>query len=77
MYIFSRTSTAALGRQMDAVPASVAIAAKVTEVTGHDVYVFSAQFGAPMGTIMWAAQFDSHAQRQDMTEKLLAARSRG
>lgn len=72
MYIFSRTSVAALGKQADAVPASVAIAAKVTEVTGHAVHTFAAQFGAPMGTIMWSATFDSNAERQDMNEKLAA-----
>lgn len=72
MYIFSRTTVAAPGKQVEAVTAAVSIAAKVTQITSHPVHVAGVQFGAPLGTIMWIAEFESNAQRQDMADKLLA-----
>jgi hypothetical protein len=72
MYIFSRSTIATLGRQFDAIPAAVGVAQLVTEVTGHDVNVFAARFGAPLGSIMWSTRMESMVELQGMTDKLMA-----
>jgi hypothetical protein len=72
MYLFSRTTIAALGRQFEAVPAALDVGAMVTRITGRDVNVFTVRFGAPMGTIMWSVRVDSLAELQQNTEKLMA-----
>ena len=69
MYIFSRSTIATLGRQFDAIPAAVGVAQKVTEVTGHEVNVFVARFGAPQGSVMWSARTESMAELQGITDK--------
>lgn len=70
MYIFSRTTTAAIGKQREATVAAVAIAGTVQNVTGQEIKVMAAHFGAPQGTIMWTTTVESHAQRQTMLEAL-------
>ncbi len=72
MYIFSRSTIAALGRQFDAIPAAVGIAELVTKLTGDEVNVFTARFGAPQGSVMWSARMESMADLQAMTDKLMA-----
>jgi hypothetical protein len=72
MYIFSRSTIAALGRQFDAIPAAVGVAQMVTKVTGHEVNVFAARFGAPQGSVMWSARTESMAELQGITDKLMA-----
>jgi hypothetical protein len=72
MYIFSRSTIAALGRQFDAVPAAVGVAELVTKLTGHEVNVFAARFGAPQGSVMWTARTESLVELQAMTDKLMA-----
>jgi hypothetical protein len=71
MYIFSRSTIATLGRQFDAIPAAVAVAQKVTQVTGHEVTVFTARFGAPQGSVMWSARTESMTELQGITDKLM------
>jgi hypothetical protein len=72
MYIFSRSTIATLGRQFDAIPAAVGVAQKVTQVTGHEVTVFAARFGAPQGSVMWSARTESMTELQGITDKLMA-----
>ena len=72
MYIFSRSTIAALGRQFDAIPAAVGVAQMVTKVTGHEVNVFAARFGAPQGSVMWSARVESMTELQGITDKLMA-----
>ncbi len=72
MYLFSRTTIAALGRQFDAVPAALEVAELASSITGRDVNVFAARFGAPMGTIMWSARSESLTELQESTEKMMA-----
>lgn len=72
MYIFSRSTIATLGRQFDAIPAAVGIAQLVTKVTGHEVNVFTARFGAPQGSVMWSARTESMVELQGITDKLMA-----
>lgn len=72
MYIFSRSTIAALGRQFDAIPAAVGVAQLVTKLTGKEVNVFVARFGAPMGSVMWSARTESLAELQEVTDKLMA-----
>ena len=72
MYIFSRSTIAALGRQFDAIPAAVKVAELVTKLTAKEVTVFSARFGAPQGSIMWTAQTESLDELQGVFDKLMA-----
>ena len=72
MYIFSRSTIAALGRQFDAVPAAVGVADMVTKLTGKELNVFTARFGAPQGSVMWSARTESLAELQEMTDKMMA-----
>ncbi len=72
MYIFSRSTIAALGRQFDAMPAAIGVAELVTKVTGHEVNVFAGRFGAPQGSVMWSARVESMAELQGITDKLMA-----
>lgn len=72
MYIFSRSTIAALGRQFDAVPAAVGVAELVTKLTGHEINVFTARFGAPQGSVMWTTRSESLVELQGMTDKLMA-----
>ena len=72
MYIFSRSTIAALGRQFDAIPAAVGIADLVTKLTGKELNVFTARFGAPQGSVMWSARTESMAELQEVTDKLMA-----
>ncbi len=72
MYIFSRSTIASLGRELDALPAAVGIAEIVTKVTGHELNVFVARFGAPQGSVMWSARTESLVELQGITDKLMA-----
>ncbi len=72
MYLFSRSTIAALGRQFDAIPAAVGVAELVTKLTGDEVNVFTARFGAPQGSVMWSVRTESMADLQAMTDKLMA-----
>ena len=72
MYIFSRSTIASLGRQFDAIPAAVGIADMVTKVTGHELSVFVARFGAPQGSVMWSTRAESLVELQGITDKLMA-----
>ena len=72
MYIFSRSTIAALGRQFDAMPAAIGVAELVTKGTGHEVNVFAGRFGAPQGSVMWSARVESMAELQGITDKLMA-----
>lgn len=72
MYIFSRSTIASLGRQFDAIPAAVGIAEMVTKVTGHELSVFVARFGAPQGSVMWSTRAESLVELQGITDKLMA-----
>jgi hypothetical protein len=71
MYIFSRSTIAALGRQFDAIPAAIGIAEIVTKVTGQELNVFAGRFGAPQGSVMWSTRVDSMADLQGLTDKLM------
>ena len=72
MYIFSRSTIATLGKQFDAIPAAIGVAQLVTKVTGQEVNVFTARFGAPQGSVMWSARTESMAEFQGITDKLMA-----
>lgn len=70
MYLFSRSTVAALGREFDAITPAVEIAELVTGVTGKPVSVFTARFGAPAGAVMWTTLTDSFAELHADFEKL-------
>ena len=72
MHIFNRRTVAALGKQLEATASAVEIAAKVAQISGREISVFSARFGAPLGSIMWSTRVDSMADVQAMTDKLMA-----
>ena len=71
MYLFSRSTIATLGREFDAIPAAIEVAAMVTRITGRDVNVYTAHFGAPQGSVMWGARADSLVDLQETTDKLM------
>jgi len=72
MYLFSRSTIAALGKQLEALPAAVSMAERVSGIIGQDVNVFAGRFGAPLGTVTWSMRVDSFAQVQANNEKLMA-----
>jgi len=72
MYIFSRSTIAALGRQFDAIPAAVEIAQLVTKLTGNEVNVFTPRFGAPQGSVMWSSRVESLVELQGQADKMMA-----
>ncbi len=75
MYLFSRSTLATLGKELEAIPASVEVAALVTKITGREVNTFTGVYGVPQGSIMWSARAESHADLQAVTEKLLTDQS--
>ncbi|RLE26178.1 MAG: hypothetical protein DRJ50_01465 [Actinobacteria bacterium] len=72
MYVFSRSTIAALGKQFDALPAAVSMAERVSGIIGIDVSVFTTRFGGPLGTVTWTMLVDSMEQVQANTDKLMA-----
>jgi hypothetical protein len=72
MYLFSRSTIAALGRQFDAIPAALEVAELAASITGRDINVFTVRFGAPLGTIMWSARSESLVELQESTEKMMS-----
>jgi hypothetical protein len=70
MYIFNRRRQAKSERLLEALPAAVEIAKKVTDITGHEVHVWNSRFGAPVGTIMWSVRIDSQEELFKATEKI-------
>lgn len=71
MYLFSRSTIAALGREMDAIPAAIDVAKLVTKITGNEVTVFVARFGAPLGSVLWSARVDSLAELQSHSDQFM------
>ncbi len=71
MYLFSRSTLATLGKELEAIPASVEVAALVTKITGREVNTFTGIYGVPQGSVMWSARAESHADLQAVTEKLM------
>jgi hypothetical protein len=71
MYLFSRSTLATLGKELEAIPASVEVAALVTKITGREVNTFTGIYGVPSGSVMWSARAESHADLQAVTEKLM------
>lgn len=72
MYLFSRTATSVPGKNVAAITFAVEVAAKVTSITGIPVNVYRANFGAPLGSVLWSARYDSHAQLGECEAKLFA-----
>ncbi|MEM9041032.1 MAG: hypothetical protein AAGD33_14130 [Actinomycetota bacterium] len=70
MYVFSRTRLARPERMLDAMQSSVEIAQKASEISGIGIYVWSARFGAPLGTMSWSCRVDSQADFHTAGEKL-------
>lgn len=72
MYLFSRARQAKADKFFEAVPGAVEIAAKVTQITDLEIYVWQTRFGAPVGTITWSCRLESQAQLMEATEKMMA-----
>ena len=75
MYLFSRSTMTTLGKEFEAIAASVEVAALVTKITGREVNTFTGVYGVPQGSVMWSARAESHADMLTMTEKLMADQS--
>jgi hypothetical protein len=71
MYLFSRSTLATLGKELEAIPAAVEVGALVTKITGREVNTFTGIYGVPQGSVMWSARAESHADLQAVTEKLM------
>ncbi len=72
MYLFSRSSVAAVGKLAEALEPSVEIAEHVSSLVGSEVTVFMTRFGAPIGTISWSMRIEDFAHADANTEKLAA-----
>ena len=70
MYIFSRSAVIAPGKIAPAMTFAIEVAAKVTSITGIPVSTYTTTFGAPLGTVLWSARYDSQAQSADVAAKL-------
>jgi len=71
MYLFSRSTVASIGKQLEALPAAVSMAERVSGILGQDVNVFTGRFGAPLGTVTWSMRVDSFDQVQSNNDKLM------
>jgi hypothetical protein len=60
-----------LGKELEAIPASIEVAALVTKITGREVNTFTGVYGVPLGSVMWSARAESQADMQAVTEKLM------
>ncbi len=72
MYLFSRRTRLAGGNGMAGVEWAAGIGAKVTEITGHEVQLWSNVFSPEYGTITWTAWFESLAAIEAMGDQLAA-----
>lgn len=70
MYLFSRRTRLAGGNGMAGVEWAVGIAAKVKEVTGHDVQLWANVYSPGWGTVSWTAWFDSLTSLEAMGDQL-------
>ncbi|MAT05105.1 MAG: hypothetical protein CL424_08690 [Acidimicrobiaceae bacterium] len=71
MYLFTRTVTL-VGTLPKAVAYAVDIRGYVTEKLGRDVGLWSANFGAPHGTMVFSARVDGLADLADMNATLMS-----
>jgi len=72
MYLFSRSTIAALGKQPDAFAGAVAIAERVSGIIDLEVNVFTTRFGGPLGTLTWSMVVESMDHVQANNDKLMA-----
>ena len=71
MRLFTRT-VKMTGPPAELVAFSTDMATHVSQVTGVEVGLWSVQFGAPAGTVVYSARVEGLVQLNDMTEKLMA-----
>lgn len=71
MRLFTRTVTMT-GPPTEVLAFSSEMCGFVTKTTGVDVGLWSVQFGAPVGTMVYAARVEGLAQLDDMTASLMA-----
>lgn len=72
MYLFSRRAQLSGGHGMAGAEWAVGIAAKVREVTGHEVQVWANVWSPGYGTISWTAWFEDLAALESMGDQLTA-----
>ncbi|MGB0114429.1 MAG: hypothetical protein WBP59_14505 [Ilumatobacteraceae bacterium] len=72
MYLFTRSTVAAVDRQPEAITAALEVGAIAADATGWSVNVFATVSGAPTGTITWATTIASFAELEAGNEQLLA-----
>lgn len=70
MYLFSRTTRLSAGHGTAGIDWAVSVAAKVAELTGHQVEVWATVYSPGFGTIGWTAWFDSMAALEAMGDQL-------
>ena len=72
MHLFTRVNTVNPERTLEAIAFSLDIAAYVNETTDLELGVWSAVYGAPLGTISWTTRVDSQAAMGAAGDKLEA-----
>lgn len=72
MYLFSRNRTAHPDKMLEATAYAIEITEKVNSISGLGLRVWSAVYGAPLGTIAWTATVASQAEMGAASEKVLA-----
>lgn len=72
MYLFNRRTRLAGGHGTAGVEWAVGIAAKVKEVTGHEVQVWATVWSPGYGTISWTAWFENLTALESMGDQLSA-----
>jgi len=70
MYLFTRTSTVHENRVAEGLAFAAEAASKVKAITGVTVNVYNAQFGLPLGTVIWSSRYENHSELADVQAKL-------
>lgn len=70
MYLYTRSTLAGLGKQLEATTFALEAAGRVEKITGVEVTVTTAIFGAPIGALTWSGLFESQADVRAMAVKL-------
>jgi hypothetical protein len=71
MYLFSRAATLA-GPPAASTAFAVEMRQYVADFTGREIALWSAGFGAPVGTVSWTMRLEGLADLQSLSEPLLA-----
>src|SRR5579872_5651538 len=72
MLLYTRRTRLVGGSAQEGLTWAVSAATKVTEVTGHNVRLWTTVFGPGVGTVTWTAWFDDMTALETLGDKLQA-----